>query len=263
MLYIFEDNEAVIWLKIEVRRWDTCSEPTESRLIAYLTESIGIPKHPIGICSQQKTNSQTCWREAISPVMGGIIFSVCSTSWVFRSSLAVISVRSTNPKPRRRDRFRKKTWRRGTCDDKIETSDEFSVEGCQSVSNNTGYECIQQWGNNCSAEFEFNSDRTGMEKPVAEGLNENTASSSQVWHSDVNTWQAWGNPWRKRQKHRWYSPQLPDFQCWWPSWESLFECTTEIESSSRRRNAWHWLRRDDLGDLQVSDQEGGSTSWTR
>ena len=28
---------------------------------------------------------------------------------------------------------------------------------------------------------------TGMEKPVAKGLNENTASSSQVWHSDENT----------------------------------------------------------------------------
>ena len=31
------------------------------------------------------------------------------------------------------------------------------------------------------------SDRTSMLKPVAEGLNENTASSSQVWHSDANT----------------------------------------------------------------------------
>ena len=33
----------------------------------------------------------------------------------------------------------------------------------------------------------LNSDRTDMGKPVAKVSNENTASSSQVWHSDANT----------------------------------------------------------------------------
>ena len=37
-------------------------------------------------------------------------------------------------------------------------------------------------------------------------------------------------------------------------------CTTEVESSSRRRNAWR--QRDDLVYLSVSDYEGGITSWT-
>ena len=32
-----------------------------------------------------------------------------------------------------------------------------------------------------------NSDRTGTVRPVAKGLNENTAPSSQVWHPDTNT----------------------------------------------------------------------------
>ena len=32
-----------------------------------------------------------------------------------------------------------------------------------------------------------NSDLTGTGRPVARGANENAASSSQVWHSDVNT----------------------------------------------------------------------------
>ena len=31
------------------------------------------------------------------------------------------------------------------------------------------------------------SDRTGIGKPVAKGLKENTGSSSQVWHQDENT----------------------------------------------------------------------------
>ena len=38
------------------------------------------------------------------------------------------------------------------------------------------------------------SGRTGVEKPVAQGLNDNTASSSQVWHLDANTITSAGRP---------------------------------------------------------------------
>ena len=47
-----------------------------------------------------------------------------------------------------------------------------------------------------------NPDLTRTGRPVARGLNENTASSSQVWHSDVNyEHQLRGDPWRKRQRN--------------------------------------------------------------
>ena len=49
--------------------------------------------------STPKNNSQISWRKATSPVMSGIIFSVCSTSRVFRCFLAAISDLLTNPKP--------------------------------------------------------------------------------------------------------------------------------------------------------------------
>ena len=39
-----------------------------------------------------KTNSLTCWPKGVSRVMSGIIFFVCSTSWISRCSLAATSV---------------------------------------------------------------------------------------------------------------------------------------------------------------------------
>ena len=59
-LYISEDNEAVIkWeLKDEVRRWDTCQEPTELRLIGCSTETILNPRSKSNMLTP-KTNLLT------------------------------------------------------------------------------------------------------------------------------------------------------------------------------------------------------------
>ena len=65
----FPDSEAVIEMniiKVEGRRWDTCQEPPELRWIACLTESIWTPKSKSDMLTP-KTNSQTCWRTAVSP----------------------------------------------------------------------------------------------------------------------------------------------------------------------------------------------------
>ena len=106
----------------------TCPEPKESRLIGCLTESIMSPK--------SKSNKLT-------PAMSGIIFSVCSASWVFRCSLASISVQVTIRKPFWRGRCRKRNlekrnvwWR---------SRNHWWVQyrrHCQSVSNSTGFEFI-------------------------------------------------------------------------------------------------------------------------
>ena len=63
----------------EVQQWDACPEPTESRLIGYVTESIWARRSK-SITLTPKTNSQTYWQKAISHVMSGTIFSVCSIS---------------------------------------------------------------------------------------------------------------------------------------------------------------------------------------
>ena len=92
---------------------------------------------------------------------------------------------------------------------------------------------------------------TSSGRPVARGLNENTASSCQVWHSDVNPNTSTGRPVvETTNKSHWYeliSPQLEDIweQCW-PSWESLLHRTTNTWSSTRRRHARGRRQRDDL-----------------
>ena len=68
----------------------------------------------------------------------------------------------------------------------------FLVGDCQSVSNCTGFECISQPGT--LKAHSSNLDRTDTGKPVARGLNENTASSSQEWHTEANTTTSTVNP---------------------------------------------------------------------
>ena len=94
------------FLKVEVRRWDTCPVPTKLLLTGYFTESTWIQKFK-SKTSIQKTNSPTFWRKAVSFVMNGIIFSVCSTSWTFQCFLVAMSVQLKILKPCRRGRYTK------------------------------------------------------------------------------------------------------------------------------------------------------------
>ena len=59
------------FLKSEVRRGDTCPEPTELRLLVVWQNQFG-PQNPNQICWRRDTNSQTCWRKAYSREMRGI-----------------------------------------------------------------------------------------------------------------------------------------------------------------------------------------------
>ena len=65
--------------RAEVRQRDTYPGTTELRLIGYLTESTRTPKSKSNMLTP-KTNSQTYWPRAISLVMSGKIFSICSIS---------------------------------------------------------------------------------------------------------------------------------------------------------------------------------------
>ena len=100
VLYIFKDNEAVFKMIIEgtnptVRH--VFPNPQSCTWLVVWQNQFG-PKIQIKNVDMKKTNSQTCWRKAISPLLIGIIFSVRLTSWVFRCSLAAILVQSLNPK---------------------------------------------------------------------------------------------------------------------------------------------------------------------
>ena len=78
------------WLfKEEVRRWDTCPEPTELLLICYLTESIWNPKLKPNILTP-KTKSLTFWPKEVSQEMNGTTFYVCSILWISRCILVAI-----------------------------------------------------------------------------------------------------------------------------------------------------------------------------
>ena len=100
------------------------------------------------------------------------------------------------------------------------------------------------------------SDRAGIRKPGAIGLNENTGSSSQVWHQNEHT-----NTGTGKTVSETINTNLThhDFQISNVNHiESLFIFTTEIESPSRGRNAGHRSQCVDLENLHVCDHEGGT-----
>ena len=75
---------------------------------------------------------------------------------------------------------------------KSKPNEKFSAEDCRSVSNSTRFECVSQLVTLKAQSSK--SDLTSTGRPVARGLNENTASSSQVWHSDANKITSMGRP---------------------------------------------------------------------
>ena len=84
----FGDNEAVIKLII-TRRSPTMRHVSRNRKVAldWLFDRINLDRHKSrSNMFTPKTNSQTCWRNAISPVMNGIIIFVCSTLWTVDST---------------------------------------------------------------------------------------------------------------------------------------------------------------------------------
>ena len=91
--------------KADVQWWDTCPEPTEFLLIGCLTESIWTPRFKWNMLTP-RTNLQTCWPKVAPRVMNGVIFFVCSSSWISRSFLAAIFFQLKREPPFRRE-FRK------------------------------------------------------------------------------------------------------------------------------------------------------------
>ena len=109
LLYIFEDNEAVIEM-IRKGRSPTMrhvSRTPESRLIGNLTESTWTPKSKSNMLIL-RTNLPISWQKAISPVKSGTTFSVCSTSWTIHSLHPAFSAQPALPTPCRKGWYSKK-----------------------------------------------------------------------------------------------------------------------------------------------------------
>ena len=75
--------------KARVQRRDPCQEPTELRLIGFLTGSPWTPRSKSKMLTP-KTNSRTCWPKVVLRVMNGTIFFDCWTAWMSRCFPAAI-----------------------------------------------------------------------------------------------------------------------------------------------------------------------------
>ena len=89
--------------------------PTELRSIGYLT-IIFDPKSKSNMLVLRKNNLPTICQKALSPVMSGTTFSVCSTAWTSQSFHAAISAQPVSLRPclegwyRKKDQEKKNAW---------------------------------------------------------------------------------------------------------------------------------------------------------
>ena len=95
-------------LRADVQQWDTYPEPTELRLIGWLTGSTSIQRSK-STMSTLETNLQTCWPYAHLLATNGTIFSNCSILWPSLSFLASIqAIKVTTLLPCRSGKCKKK-----------------------------------------------------------------------------------------------------------------------------------------------------------
>ena len=95
LLYVFEDNEAVIKMIIKggVLQWDMFPELIELLLVGCSIELIWTQKSKSST-STPRTNLQTSWQREISHVMSGIICCACLISAIFVLQCALIQWRN-------------------------------------------------------------------------------------------------------------------------------------------------------------------------
>ena len=159
----------------EVRQRDTCPEPTESRLIGCLTESI---------CTQKSKSNTLTPRTADLLTKGNFtrdewnhllcLFNIMSFSVFSCSHSGLINKPKTMSKRQQEETSRE--------EERVVAKSKAMMSLVSKTANRSSASSPGTLGAQSSL-----SDRTSIGKAVAEGLNENTASSSQVWRSGANT----------------------------------------------------------------------------
>ena len=135
--------------KDEAQQWDTYPEPTELRLIGYLTESTWTPKSK-SIMLTPKTNSKIFWQTQFH-VMSGTIFSICSISFFQRGKLPRSDVEKNATRNKRRE----------NCG-KVGADVERGLAFCGKLSYSAELQCIKSSGDTQSTQstwFESHSKR--------------------------------------------------------------------------------------------------------
>ena len=169
------------WLRwssrAEVQQWDTYHEPTVLRVIGYLTEETWTTKSKSNMLIP-RTNLPTYWPRAISPVMKGIISSICSQHQHFQLCLLP---RNDVEKDATRNRRRIVAKSNPTLNLVSQTAASSSTAPSSSASNRPGIlGAPSQQGSNPIGK--------GAVKLTDGGSNQNdAASSSQVWRSVAKT----------------------------------------------------------------------------
>ena len=162
--------------KAEVQQWDTCPNPQSCAWLVIWQDQLG-PEDPNQIRWHQKTNSQTYWQKAISHVMSGTIFSVCSILAFSALPAALKQCRKEN----RKEQEKKELWqsqdRRWTWFRRLHQA--FQQRRVRVHRTAPGYS---------KAFCQCLSLKACVVRPAAEDSNQNdAASSSQVWQSDAKT----------------------------------------------------------------------------
>ena len=235
----------------EFRRWDTCPGPTESRLVGCLDRINLDPKIQNQICRHRKPNRRPIDERQFHPWWVKSSSSCVQHHEFFRCSLAAISVQSTFEE----DKAGRKTWRKGTCGGEIE--EQWWV-WCRSLP----ITLQQHWVRVHLTARGHSEDNTRIQSELVR-LDSLRKVRMKTSHRILKC----GIRIQIRSPVRGDRQRIPLVQdclskvCW-PTWECLLECTTKTWSSTGRRYARDRRQRDDLGDIHVRDNEGGSTSWT-
>ena len=137
------------------------------------------PQNPNPLRWLQTTNSLTCWRKVISHVMNGVIFFVCSTSWISPCFLAVfffqLKIRMPCRGELRKEGKEKSLWWRN----------QGQWVWCQEVWVWINLPCCIRVHQTENYRMAWNFDLTSTEKSGRD-RSETSVSSSQACHRDNN-----------------------------------------------------------------------------
>ena len=133
MLYIFENDEAVMKMIIKSRSptMRHVSRTHRSRAWLGIWPNQPGPERSKSTTLTPKTNSQTSWQRAISHVMLGIIFSICSTLAISALPAALNWWRKRCREKQEKKQLWRSRCRRWTC-----------VANCSKLCNSADFECF-------------------------------------------------------------------------------------------------------------------------
>ena len=243
-LYMLEGNKVVIKMIIKDRS-PTMRHVSRSHRVAldWLFDKINLVRKIRIKSVDLQSNSLSYWLKIISHVMSGVIFFVCSTSWISRCFRTSKSETSCRRELRREESGEERVLAKSRS--VRLNSSSLSANQSPILDSDTSHS-----PGNCR--LGWNSDLTSSEKSRRD-RSENPASSSQVWHRDDNPFSRFReidtrdeSAFKYRETGTWSTEssdgdkvektQPRDLQ-YSKHWESLRKCSTKVESSRRRRDS--------------------------